>query len=90
MADDLDAAALAQGAAIVAGADVIVVCSAPDAPAPDPLPAAVADAGGQASVVVVATKADLRTADARAAVAVSSRVGWRGPDLGWGHWRLSC
>lgn len=63
--DDLDAQAIAAGHAAIAGATVVLACSAPDAPLPADL-----DLPAERTVIV-ATKADLGPADPRAAVVCS-------------------
>ena len=65
----LDAAALTAGAAQVGAAALILACSAPDAPLPDPH-------GLDADrTVVLATKADLGAREPRAVLAVSAETG---------------
>lgn len=66
---DVDAQAIATGRAAIAGASVVLACSAPDAPLPMAfdLPAD--------RTVIVATKADLGPPDPRAAVACSVLAG---------------
>ena len=65
----LDLAAFQAGQATVTGATLILACSAPDAPLPEKtsLP--------EERTLVIATKADLGLADARAALAVSVETG---------------
>jgi len=62
---ELDAQAIAAGRAAIAGATVVLACTAPDAPLPQTL-----DLPPERTVIV-ATKADLGPADPRAAVACS-------------------
>ncbi len=63
--DELDAQAIAAGRAVIAGATVVLACSAPDARLPSEL-----DLPAERTVII-ATKADLGPADPRAAVACS-------------------
>ncbi len=65
--DELDRAALDAGARLVASADLVLACSAPDAVLPQTLP------GPADRILVVATKRDAGPADPRASVAVSVR-----------------
>lgn len=70
--DELDQAAVASAAAVVAGADLIVACDAPDASLPHDWRARLP---GSSAVLVVATKADLAPAGPEATVAVSAASG---------------
>ena len=70
-AGTLDAQAMAAGTATLAGAAVIIACSAPDAPCPLQLP----DDCDPSRCIVVATKSDLGMPDPRAVVAVSTQDG---------------
>ena len=65
-ANGLDAAGIQAGRDILAGAALILACSAPDAPLPDSLALPIS-----VPVVVLATKADLGPPDPRATLAVS-------------------
>lgn len=68
-ARDLDAAGIAAGRQAIAGAAVVLACSAPDSRLPD-------DASLPTGTVVIATKADLDAVpDARAVLAVSATTG---------------
>jgi tRNA modification GTPase len=71
----LDARASQHGQARLAGASLILACTAPDAPLPASLPATI----DQARVVIIATKADLGPLPA--AVAVSAHNGQGLDDL---------
>lgn len=66
----LDQQAIAGGKQIAAHADLVVACAAPDAPLPRDLLTALAIESGR--LVIIATKADLRSpADPRAVLAIS-------------------
>ncbi len=66
----LDQQAVAAGAAAIAGAALVLACSAPDARLPEPPPALPAG-----RTLIIATKSDLGAADARAVHALSASTG---------------